>query len=79
MNRSFASACVFDERMTRITSSMFAWASSKPFDGVLALASPREQELRPPADDGDAMPDELLEHLLEMSASAACRRPAPAG
>ncbi len=30
ISRSLASACVFDARITRITSSMLAWASSRP-------------------------------------------------
>ena len=30
MSRCFASSCVLLERMTRITSSMFAWASKRP-------------------------------------------------
>ena len=38
-------------------------------DRVLALAGAGEQELRAAADDGHAMPDELLQHLLERAAS----------
>ncbi len=54
-----------EARMTRITSSMLACASSRPFDRVLPLPGLGQQELRAAADDRHPVPEELLEHLLE--------------
>ena len=65
IKRALASACVADVRMTRITSSMLACASSKPFDRVLALPRLGQQELRTTANHMCPMADELFEQFLD--------------
>ena len=65
ISRCLASACVGEVRMTRITSSMLAWASSRPFDRVLPLPGLGQQELRAAADHHHAVAEEFLQQLLE--------------
>ncbi len=65
ISRALASACVADERMMRMISSMLAWASSKPSTVCLrcrALASRNCVRRRMTV---SAVADEFFQHLLE--------------
>ena len=62
---ALASAWVDEVRMTRITSSMLAWASSSPSTVCFRCRALAQQELRAAADHRLAVAEELLQQLLE--------------
>ena len=65
ISRSLASACVLRRADDADHLVDVGVREQQAFDRVLAAAGPGQQELRAAADDRHAVPQELLQHLLE--------------